>query len=53
LIDARIKELRDWRGETLAPVRTLIKLADPEVVEELKWAKPSSFRNWERRWANW
>jgi hypothetical protein len=37
LIDARIKELRDWRGETLARVRTLIKEADPEVVEEWKW----------------
>jgi hypothetical protein len=37
LIDARIKELRDWRGETLARVRTLIKQADPEVVEEWKW----------------
>jgi hypothetical protein len=37
LIDARIKELKDWRGETLARVRTLIKQADPEVVEEWKW----------------
>jgi hypothetical protein len=37
LIDARIKELRDWRGETLARVRLLIKQADPEVVEEWKW----------------
>jgi hypothetical protein len=37
LIDARIKELRDWRGATLARVRTLIKQADPEVVEEWKW----------------
>jgi hypothetical protein len=37
LIDARIKELSDWRGETLARIRTLIKLADPEVVEEWKW----------------
>jgi len=36
-IDARIKELRDWRGETLARVRILIKQADPEVVEEWKW----------------
>src|SRR5262249_59363060 len=42
LIDARIKELNDWRGETLARVRMLIKLADPEVVEELKWRKPSN-----------
>ena len=37
LIDARIKELSDWRGETLARVRTLIKEADPEVIEEWKW----------------
>jgi hypothetical protein len=37
LIDARIKELSDWRGETLARVRTLIKQADPDVIEEWKW----------------
>ena len=37
LIDARIKELNDWRGETLARVRKLIKQADPEAVEEWKW----------------
>jgi hypothetical protein len=37
LIDGRIKELGDWRGETLARVRALIKQADPEVVEEWKW----------------
>src|SRR5215510_14004883 len=37
LIDTRIKELGDWRGETLARVRSLIKQADPEVVEEWKW----------------
>lgn len=37
LIDARIKELSDWRGDTLARVRMLIKQADPEVVEEWKW----------------
>lgn len=37
LIDARIKELGDWRGETLARVRALIKQADPQVVEEWKW----------------
>ena len=42
LIDARIKELGDWRGETLARVRSLIKQADPEVVEEWKWAKPTN-----------
>jgi hypothetical protein len=37
LIDARIKELNDWRGETLARVRSLIKEAAPEAVEEWKW----------------
>ena len=37
LIDARIRELADWRGKTLAGVRALIKQADPEVVEEWKW----------------
>ena len=41
LIDARIKELADWRGETLSRLRALIKQADPEVVEEWKWRKPS------------
>ena len=40
-IDARIKELGDWRGETLSRLRALIKEADPEVVEEWKWRKPS------------
>src|SRR5215813_1043877 len=42
LIDKRIKELGDWRGKTLARVRELIKEADPEIVEEWKWAKASS-----------
>jgi hypothetical protein len=37
LIDGRIEELGDWRGETLARVRSLIKAADPDVVEEWKW----------------
>ena len=37
LIDARIKELGDWRGELLARIRKLIKQADPDVVEEWKW----------------
>jgi hypothetical protein len=36
-IDARIKELNDWRGETLSRIRALIKQADPEVIEEWKW----------------
>src|SRR5947207_12645835 len=42
LIDARIKTLNDWRGETLARVRALIKEADPDVVEAVKWRKPSN-----------
>ena len=42
LIDARIKKLADWRGTTLARVRALIKQAEPNVVEELKWKKPSN-----------
>jgi hypothetical protein len=42
LIEARIEELDDWRGKTLARVRALIKKADPEVVEEWKWRKPSN-----------
>jgi hypothetical protein len=42
LIDARIKELGDWRGETLSRLRGLIKQADPEVVEEWKWRKASN-----------
>ena len=41
-IDARIEELGDWRGETLSRLRTLIREADPEVVEEWKWEKPTS-----------
>ena len=40
LIDARIKELDDWRGKTLAKVRAIIKKADPDVVEEWKWSNP-------------
>jgi hypothetical protein len=42
LIDARIMELGDWRGETLSRLRTLIKQADDEVVEQVKWRKPSN-----------
>jgi hypothetical protein len=41
-IDARIKELADWRGKTLAKVRDIIHAADPEIVEEWKWAKANS-----------
>jgi hypothetical protein len=42
LIDARIAALGDWRGETLARVRKLIREADPHVVEAVKWRKPSN-----------
>jgi hypothetical protein len=41
-IDERIKELGDWRGKTLAKVRDIIHQADPEIVEERKWVKPTS-----------
>ncbi len=41
-IDARIKELGDWRGKTLAKVRAIIHEADPEIVEEWKWVKATS-----------
>jgi hypothetical protein len=41
-IDALVKELGDWRGETLARAREVIKRAQPDVVEEVKWKKPSS-----------
>src|ERR1700688_5229146 len=42
IIDARIKELGDWRGKMLAKVRDIIREADPEIVEEWKWVKPTS-----------
>src|SRR5438270_13215340 len=42
LIDGKIKELGDWRGKTLAKVRAVIHEADPEIVEEVKWVKPTS-----------
>jgi hypothetical protein len=45
LIDEKIKELRDWRGKTLARVRDIIHEADPEIVEEWKWATPVWSRN--------
>ena len=41
-IDAKIAALGDWRGETLARMRSLIRQADPQVVEEVKWRKPSN-----------
>src|SRR5256884_9815122 len=42
LIDKRIRELGDWRGKTLSKVRGIIKEADPDIVEEWKWVKPTS-----------
>jgi len=42
LIDARIRELGDWRGKTLARVREIIREADPEIVEAWKWVKPTN-----------
>src|SRR5947199_9729894 len=42
LIDKRIKELGDWRGKTLGQVRGIIKEADPDIVEEWKWVKPTN-----------
>ncbi len=42
LIDEKIKELGDWRGKTLAKVREVIHQADPEILEEWKWVKPTS-----------
>jgi hypothetical protein len=42
LIDARIQELGDWRGEMLSHLRALIKQAGPQIVEECKWKKPSN-----------
>jgi len=44
LIDERIRELGDWRGKTLSEVRGIIREADPDVVEEWKWVKPT--RTW-------
>lgn len=41
-VGARIKELDDWRGKILAKVRQVIRDADPQVIEEWKWAKPTS-----------
>ena len=41
-IDAKIRQLGDWRGETLARIRALIREADPEATEEIKWRKPSN-----------
>ena len=43
-VDARIKELGDWRGEMLSRIRAVVKQADPDVIEECKWKKPSNPR---------
>ena len=48
-IDAIIKEPSDWRSETLSQLRALIKQADPTVVEEVKWKKPSKWNTMHRR----
>jgi hypothetical protein len=42
ILDARVRELGDWRGKMLTKVRDIIRQADPEIVEEWKWVKPSS-----------
>ncbi|HYA77674.1 MAG TPA: DUF1801 domain-containing protein [Verrucomicrobiae bacterium] len=42
LIDTRIRKLGDWRGEMLSRIRALIKQADPEIIEEVKWIKPTN-----------
>ncbi|MGA9112715.1 MAG: DUF1801 domain-containing protein [Candidatus Dormiibacterota bacterium] len=42
LLDSKVRDLADWRGRKLAQIRALIKRADPEVVEEWKWRKPSN-----------
>jgi len=42
LLDQKIKELGDWRGKTLAKVRDIVHQADPEIIEEWKWVKPTS-----------
>ena len=51
-IDARIQELADWRGEMLARIRKLIQQADPEVIEEVKWRKPSNAMSGVPVWSN-
>jgi hypothetical protein len=51
-IDARIAALGGWRGEALAAVRALIKAADPEVVEEIKWRKPSNANSGVPTWSH-
>jgi hypothetical protein len=52
LIDAKIATLGEWRGEMLARLRALIKQADPEVVEEVKWRKPSNAMSGVPTWSH-
>jgi hypothetical protein len=51
-IDARLAAMGDWRGETLTRLRSLIKHADPEVVEEVKWRKPSNAMSGVPTWSH-
>jgi len=51
-IDARIAAMRDWRGETLGRLRALIREADPDVVEEIKWRKPSNANSGVPTWSH-
>ena len=51
-IDARIAAMGDWRGETLARLRALIHAADPDVVEEVKWRKPSNANSGVPTWSH-
>ena len=51
-IDARIEAMGDWRGAMLARVRSLIKQADPQVVEEVKWRKPSNAMSGVPTWSH-
>jgi hypothetical protein len=51
-IDARIAAMGDWRGETLARLRALIHAADPEVVEDIKWRKPSNANSGVPTWSH-
>ena len=52
LIDAKIEALVDWRGQTLAKVRSLIKQADPQVIEKVKWCKPSNSMSGVPTWSH-
>ena len=52
LIDAKIRQFDDWRGETLAKVRSLFREADPGVVEEVKWRKPSNSMSGVPTWSH-